>query len=198
MKRFIVIRLLAAALFTLGLAQSAVGATVWSIDAHHSSITFSIDHLRAAVPGALLDFQGKIIFDPADLAGSVFDLHILVDSVNTRIRQRDRHLRSADFFDACKYPVVHFVTDSIQAGKAEGQFIAQGKLSVKGQIRDFTVPFTFHPTVPDPLNKGRGVAGITARFSLDRLELGVGSGRFHKMGLIGRKVDVAVNLEIVP
>ena len=59
------------------------------------------------------------------------------------------------------------------------------------------VPLTYFGTRENPLKKGQQVAGFEARFSIDRLDFGVGTGKYAQMGVIGKKVDILIALEVL-
>jgi polyisoprenoid-binding protein YceI len=59
------------------------------------------------------------------------------------------------------------------------------------------VPMTYIGTGENPLKKGQQVAGFEARFSIDRLDFNVGTGKYLKMGVIGKQVDILIALEVL-
>lgn len=82
----------------------------WKVDKPHSAITFSIKHFFTPVNGRFHDFDGDFIFDPENLAASKVDFTVQVNSVDTENEKRDKHLQSADFFNAEKYSTMRFVS----------------------------------------------------------------------------------------
>lgn len=167
----------------------------WELDKGHSNIYFSVDHIFSKVNGHFNDFTAEVVFDPADASKSSFVFSIEVDSIDTNISKRDKHLTSADFFDAGKYSTMTFTSTIVTAG-ADGLYNVAGKLTVKGKTYDLTLPLVLagvkdHPAVP-----GKEVAGFNGKIVIDRLAYGVGEGKFHKMGVVGKDVEVFVSLEV--
>lgn len=70
-----------------------------------------------------------------------------------------------------------------------------GNMSLKGNSREMMVPFVFHGTAKSPFKKNVTVAGFDAEFPLNRLDFGVGSGKFYKMGVVDKTVNVFITIE---
>ncbi len=119
-----------------------------------------------------------------------------MDSIDTGIKQRDDHLRSADFFASSDHPLITFTSKAVTAA-GEGVYQVAGTLTVKGKSRDLVLPLTFAGVKDHPATPGKQVAGFNGRLSVDRLALGVGDGKFYKMGLLGKEVEVLVTLELL-
>lgn len=171
-------------------------ARTWQIDPPHCAVAFKIKHILALVPGQFRQFDGTIRFDPVDLAGSSIDVTIEVAGIDTGVKQRDDHLRSPDFFDAKKFPQMRFVSKKI-VGAGGNRFTAQGTLTMKGVSKEVDLPFTFLGMRPSPMDPKTLVAGFDAALTIDRLVFGVGSGKFYKMGVVGKDVAVSIHLELL-
>src|SRR5881394_3052 len=103
--------------------------TTYQIDTTHSAIEFSIRHLMIAkVRGRFTEFSGSLELDDADLAKSRVTAEIKAASITTANDQRDTHLRSPDFFDVEKYPVLTFASTSIQ--QRGDELVLTGKLTI--------------------------------------------------------------------
>ena len=171
-------------------------AEIWQIDKAHSNIYFDVRHTYATVRGQFDEFSGTLRFDPDNLAVGSVRFEISTKSINTRIPKRDNHLRSEEFFAVNKYPAMTF--QSIRVKKKEGnQYTLEGNLTVKGKTHKVAMPFTYFGIRENPLKKGQMVAGFETRFSIDRLEYLVGRGKYFKMGVIGRNVDILITLEVL-
>lgn len=167
----------------------------WELDKGHSNVYFSVDHIFSKVRGHFNDFSTDIVFNPDALDKSSFAFTIKVDSIDTNISKRDKHLLSADFFDAGKYPTMTFASTEVTAGDG-GLYNVAGKLTVKGKNYDLTLPLVLagvkeHPAVP-----GKEVAGFNGKIVIDRLSYGIGTGKFYEMGVVGKDVEVFVSLEV--
>ena len=118
----------------LGLLFSAANATVYSVDAVHSSTTFKIKHLQVSnVTGSFSKFAGEV--DIANKIPSSLVATIDVDSIDTNNDGRDAHLKKADFFDTAKFPQIKFTMKSF-----ENDGDGEGKIKGDLTIRDVTKP----------------------------------------------------------
>ena len=89
---------------------------VWKNDPPHSQLGFTVDHLGIAdVSGVFNDFDVKVNSSKPDFSDAVFELNVKVTSLDTRVEARNNHLKSADFFDAEKYPTMHFKSTAIKS-----------------------------------------------------------------------------------
>lgn len=183
-------------LFLLLLGQTHVMAHEWKTDPYHSGILFEIKHIYSTIRGHFSDFTGNVFFDPDNLKKSKFDFVVKVDSINTNNGKRDNHLRSGDFFDSGKFPVMTFM--SSQVSHAGGnKYILDGKMTIKDVTKDMKLEFTYWGQKENPLKKNEMVAGFNTRLTLNRLDYNVGNGNFHKMGVVGKDVDVLISLEVL-
>ena len=176
--------------------NASAAARAWELDTDHSNVYFSIEHIYAKVQGRFAAIAATVHFDPANLKESRFDFEIKVDSIDTGIKQRDDHLRSADFFASSDHPLITFTSNAVTAA-GEGVYQVAGTLTVKGKSRELVLPLTFAGVKDHPAAPGKQVAGFNGRLSVDRLALGVGDGKFHQMGLLGKEVEVLVTLELL-
>ena len=176
--------------------HASAAARAWELDTDHSNVYFSIEHIYAKVQGRFAAIAATVHFDPANLKESRFDFEIKVDSIDTGIKQRDDHLRSADFFASSDHPLITFTSNAVTAA-GEGVYQVAGTLTVKGKSRDLVLPLTLAGVKDHPTTPGKQVAGFNGRLSVDRLALGVGDGKFYKMGLLGKEVEVLVTLELL-
>ena len=102
--------------------------TEWAIDAAHTHVGFSVPHMVVSeVEGEFKTFSGKVLLDEKDLTKSKVELTVQVASIDTGVADRDKHLRSGDFFEADKHPTITFKSTKItKAGKG---FKITGKLN---------------------------------------------------------------------
>lgn len=171
-------------------------ARSWQLDKAHSNIYFGVDHIFSKVNGMFNNFTLDVSFDPANLAESKFVFTIQVDSIDTGIPKRDKHLVSADFFDAGKFPQMSFESTKI-TDAGDSVYNVTGILAIKGKAYELTLPLKLAGIADHPAKKGTEVAGFNGTISIDRLAHGVGNGTFHEMGIVGKDVDVFVSLEVL-
>ncbi|WP_163337360.1 YceI family protein [Desulfopila sp. IMCC35008] len=176
--------------------QSQAGARAWDIDKAHSNFYFSVDHIFSKVHGFFGDYSGEVHFDPKNLAESKMVFEIDVKSINTAIAKRDKHLLSADFFDAAKHPKLVFTSNKILSS-GENTFDVHGVFTVKGKKYDLVLPLTLEGIKDHPMEKGKEVAGFNGKITIDRLAYGIGSGKFFEYGVVGKDVEILVTLEVL-
>lgn len=169
----------------------------WKIDAAHSAVEFSVKHMMiATVRGRFESFDGKINVDPRDLLKSSVEGRVETASINTRDANRDAHLRSADFFDAEKFPYMTFRSTSIER-TGDGEFKVQGELTIKDVTRPVTFTVSDEGHGKDPWGNQRwGLSGST---SINRKEFGLNWNVALETGgwLVGEQIKINVELELV-
>lgn len=192
-KRIVIAVLLLAAAW---IPAQAAAANQWKIDKQHSNFYFDVRHTFATVRGQFEDFSGNVAFDAETKRVESVELDVRVDSVNTQIAERDKHLRSEEFFHAEKYPRMSFTSSRVEH-RGGNRYLAEGELSIKSVTREVAVPFTYLGMRDNPLQQGQKVAGFEAEFSLNRLEYDVGTGKFAEMGVVKEEVNVLVTMELL-
>ena len=183
-------------LFFVALAPLQVAAQQWHLDTVHTNFFFDVKHTYATVRGQFMDFSGDVYFDPDHPEESRFEFVIKVNSVDTKVGKRDTHLRSPDFFDAAKYPLMTFKSTRVSSA-GDNKYIAAGTLTIKDVSRDLALELVYHGQKENPLKPGEIVAGLDTRLTIDRLEYHVGDGKFYKMGVVGKDVDIFFTLELL-
>jgi len=168
----------------------------WSLDPAHSNFYFEVKHTYGAVRGQFTEFSGDVYFDPNNSEKSRFDFVIKVDSIDTKIGKRDTHLRTPDFFDGKKFPEMVFKSSRV-THVGGNKYIVDGKLTIKDVSKDLALEFTYLGQKDNPLKPGELVAGLDAWLTIDRLEYNVGDGKFYKMGVVGKDVDILITLELL-
>jgi polyisoprenoid-binding protein YceI len=95
--------------------STALAAERYEIDTAHSFVTFTIDHLGLSkAKGSFRDVSGAIMYDAKDISKSAVEVNIKTASINTNNEARDKHLRTADFFDVEKYPEMTFKSKRVE------------------------------------------------------------------------------------
>jgi len=196
MKKYLI--LLTSLLFCCLMAEQTVQAAPpnWKFDPVHSSFYFGVQHIYSTVWGYFEDFSGTFRFDSDNLAASKIDIQVQTKSIITNSRKRDNHLRSAEFFDAGKYPLMTFTSSTITQVGGD-QYEVSGKLTIKDVSKDIVLPLTFHGIMDNPLNPGELVAGFDSHLTIDRFDYHVGTGKFYDMGVVGNEVRIYISLEML-
>ncbi|MEO6119283.1 MAG: YceI family protein [Terriglobales bacterium] len=174
------------------LAGIALAADEYKIDPAHSAANFSVKHmLISTVHGRFASVSGTIIYDEKDPSKSSVEAVIKADSINTDNESRDKHLKSADFFEVEKYPEITFKSKRVE--KRGNRLIAIGTLTMKGVSKDIELPFEIAK-----LNTPRGaLIGVGASTELNRQDYGVSwSRKLDNGGLaVSDTVKIELNLE---
>ena len=171
-------------------------ANEWDLDPAHSGFMFEIRHIYSITRGQFNDYSGKVYFDPAHPDKSRCEFAVKVNSIHTNIGKRDNHLRSSDFFDAKKYPLMTFKSSSVTPA-GDNKYRLAGQLTIKDVTQDISVDLIYKGQTAHPFKKNQVVAGFETRFSIDRLAYNVGSGNLYDMGMLAKEVDILVSMELV-
>jgi diguanylate cyclase (GGDEF)-like protein/PAS domain S-box-containing protein len=171
----------------------------WIIDKAHSRVGFEVTHMMVSrVRGQFDSYKAEIeAEDPKDLTTALISFHFDTDSINTRIRMRDEHLKSADFLDVEDYPTIDFYSTEITKQQKEDAYQVVGDLTIKGITRQVEFDVEFSGKATDP--SGREVFGYAAQTVIDREEFGLLWNTSLETGgvLVGKEVTVTVDLELM-
>ncbi|MEY5097731.1 MAG: hypothetical protein RJA36_450 [Pseudomonadota bacterium] len=162
--------LFAAALLSAGAAQAAD----YAIDPSHTFATFEIGHFGASVNRARFDKkEGSVQFDRAAKTGKV-DIAIDIASVNSGTAAFDKHLQSAEIFNAAQFPKARFVSDKFVFGGDKVSEV-QGQLTLLGKTQPVTLKANQFNCYDSPMLK-REVCGGDFEATIDRTAFGVNYG----------------------
>jgi polyisoprenoid-binding protein YceI len=182
------------ALTMAALAAPAVrAADTWSIDTAHSEAGFQVRHLVSSVRGSFGKFEGAIVTDAARPGSSSVEFALEVASIDTGVADRDKHLRSADFFDAVQFPRIVFKSTSIKP-TGKDTFDVTGNLTMRGVTRQITLPVTFLGSAKDPW--GNDKAGFETAITLNRKDYGINWNKALDQGGFLLSDDVKVSISI--
>ena len=139
----------------------------WSNDPAHSRLGFTVKHMTISeVSGRFTDFSVKVKSEKTDLSDLKIDVTAQIGSINTDIEARDKHLKSADFFDAEKYPTLTFVSTSHKK-ITNNKFKLMGNLTMHGITKFITLDVVYFGEVTNPMNQkkvyGFKVTGVVKR-----------------------------------
>jgi polyisoprenoid-binding protein YceI len=180
-----------------GTQQQTSTAAKYTLDASHSSATFSVRHLMISnVRGEFQKLSGSAVYDPSKPAATRLEATIEVASINTREPQRDAHLKGADFFDVEKYPNITFV--SRRATPKDGGLEIVGDLTIRGTTREVTLEVAdITPEHKDPWGNLR--IGATASTKIKRSDFGMTWNAALEAGgvVVGDEVKIHLEVELV-
>ena len=169
-------------------ARAAV--ETYTIDPVHSSVGFSIRRFVSKVPGSFTKFSGTILLDRDNLEKSSVEAVIEVASVNTADSGRDDHLRTPDFFDAAKFPVMTFKS-KVWKSTGKDAFEVTGDLTIHGVTKATVLKVNLLGFAPSPT--GGQLAGWDATTTLNKADFGV-NGPAILGTMLGDEVVVTINI----
>ena len=170
---------------------------IWNIDSSHSGVNFSIRHMVVSkVRGRFAKYAGTIALDEGDLTRSVVQATIDASSIDTGTPQRDTHLRSADFFDAEKFPELQFRSKRIEKVE-DARYRVVGDLTIRDVTREVSLDVEYGGRTKDPWGNER--IGFIATTALDRKDFGLGWNQVLEAGgvLVGDRVDIELEVQAV-
>lgn len=154
-------------LFIVMISGKCIGQQYTPVD-EGSKVDFKIKNLGFNTGGSFSGLKGRIVFDPADLSKSQFNVSIDANSINTDNNTRDNHLREESYFDVKNHPLIRFVSTKVTLSTKKGVFFIFGKLTIKNKTEDISFPFTATPT-----ETGYTFDGV---FDINRRDFEVGGG----------------------
>lgn len=176
-------------------AQLSFGQVKWNLDNSHSSVKFTVDHLVISeVEGNFKKFTGNVESNGTDFNGAKVNFQVETGSVNTDNEMRDGHLKSDDFFNAEKFPLMTFKSVSFKK-KGGNKYELIGDLTIRDVTKRVTFAVVYGGTVKDPY--GNVKAGFKATSSIDRYAYGLKWSATTEAGgaVVGQNVDIVLNLE---
>jgi polyisoprenoid-binding protein YceI len=175
---------------------TAPAQTRWVIDPAHSSVEFAVRHLMiSTVRGRFADVQGTVTLDPSDLLTAEVDVTIGAASIDTRMSQRDEHLRSADFFDVERHPALTFKS---RRAAVQGDVVTlTGDLTIRGVTREVTLAVTAQGQQADPWGGTR--SGFEATGKIKRSDFGLTWNQALEAGgvAVGDEVKITIDAQLV-
>lgn len=175
--------------------SAASKPTVWTIDPSHTIVEFATKHLMiTTVKGRFGAVAGSIVQNGAE---SKVDVEIQAASIDTRAAQRDDHLRSADFLEVDKYPVITFVSRRVEgAFDAPGdEFTVIGDLTIHGTTREVALAATYEGRGRDPWGAER--ISFSAATKIDRRDFGLTFNQALETGgvLVGNELKIVLDVQ---
>ena len=169
----------------------------YRLDPAHSVIGFSIRHNELTlVTGRFKEFAGTIRFDDKDVTRSSVEFKSKVESIDTGVEARDKHLRTADFFEVAKYPEMTFKSTRVER-KGKDRYVLHGDFTLKGVTKQVALPFTITGAIKD--GRGNTRIGIAAQTKIDRRDYGITWGQALSGGgfNVGHDVTIDLHLEAI-
>lgn len=171
--------------------------TNWTIDPAHTLVEFAAKHMMiTTVKGRFADVEGTLQLDDAHPAASSADITIKAASIDTRTDQRDAHLRSPDFLDAEKFPVIRFHSTKVEPLDSD-HWRVTGDLTIRDVTRPVVLDVSLEGRSKDPWGGDR--AGFSATTKIDRRDFGLVWNQALETGgvLVGNDIKISLEVEAV-
>ncbi|HEX3550514.1 MAG TPA: YceI family protein [Candidatus Elarobacter sp.] len=181
-------------LLTAALAAPALAAD-YTIDPNHTQATFTVTHLAISRVSGKVPVTSGTVSVGANGLPSAINVTFSARDIDTQSADRDKDLRSPDWFDVDKYPTMTFVSKSI-AGTPQA-FTVAVDLTMHGMTKPVTLSAKEIGRMTDARNRVH--VGYSATATLDRREWGLNWGKTTPGGslIAGNDVTIDINVEIV-
>jgi len=169
--------------------------TKWSIDPMHSEVQFKVKHLViSTVTGFFKSFEGSLETASEDFSNAKISFSLDIDSIDTNQSQRDAHLKSADFFDAEKFPKITFNSTSFEKTGDE-EYSLVGDLEIKGVKKSVTLAAEYGGSTADFY--GNTKAGFEVSGKISRKEFGLTWEGVTEAGsvVVGDDIKLLINVQ---
>lgn len=166
-------------------------ATKFNIDTLHSHVGFSVKHLMISnVKGNFKNFSGSFEFENGNFKSLTTEID--VNSINTGEPNRDKHLKSADFFDLSNYPNLTFkmfkyLPDSDEDG------IMEGEITIRGVTKPIQLDTEINGIIE---NQGKKHLGFTLKGKLNRKDFGLNWNGLIEAGGVVVSDEIKLTIEV--
>jgi polyisoprenoid-binding protein YceI len=173
------------------------GISSWTLDTTHTLVEFSVRHMMiTTVKGRFGEVSGSIVLDETGAGGSSVEVEIDAAGIDTRVEQRDAHLRSADFLDAESFPKLHFRSRAVEGMTRQPgeRFRVVGDLTIRGVTREVVLDAEYLGHGRDPWGGDR--VSFTAETRIDRRDFGLTWNQGLEAGGVLVSNEVRISLEV--
>ncbi len=169
----------------------------WTIDNTHSSIEFKIKHMMITnIKGNFTDYKGEITMNEGDFESAALSFTAEVASINTKNADRDKHLLSADFFDAEQFPKVTFTSTKVSK-KSGHDYTITGELNMHGVSKIVHLETEFGGEMKDPWGNTKLAINVVGK--INRKDWGLNWNSALETGgvLVSEEVKLEAELQFV-
>ncbi|UNK58271.1 YceI family protein [Pseudoxanthomonas daejeonensis] len=169
------IRLLsAAALLAFAVAPVFAAPVTYKLDPTHTNVLAQWNHMGFSNPFANFgNVEGTLVYDAANVGKSSVVVNLPLSGLEGFSAKFNDHLRSADFFDAAKFPNATFKSTKVESA-GEGKLKVTGDLTIKDVTRPVVLDVTLNKVGEHPMSKAKAI-GFDATTTISRTEFGVGA-----------------------
>ncbi len=172
----------------------ALHAAHYTLDADHTTVSFKIRHILSWVQGNFREFQGSFEYDPEAPDTWKVEATIQAASIDTRVTQRDNHLRSKDFLEVETYPAIIFKSTGVK-DMTPSSATLEGLLTIHGVEKPVALNLQIHGVAKDPWGNTR--SAFTATTTINRKDFGLTWNEVLETGqvLVGEEVVITLEVE---
>lgn len=176
----------------IGFSAPLLAAT-YTIDADHTTVSFKIRHILSHVQGRFNQFEGSFDYDPDKPDTWKVNAKVEAASIDTNVAPRDKHLRSADFFNVEKFPTLTFVSTGVTDVTPTSAKL-NGFLTIHGVEKPVVFELEIHGVVKDPWGNTR--SAFTATTTINRKDFGLTWNQALETGQLLVGEEAAITLEV--
>jgi polyisoprenoid-binding protein YceI len=174
-----------------------MATTKWILDPTHTEIQFKVRHLMIThVTGSFGKFTADLETEGENFETAKVSFASEVDSITTNNEQRDGHLKSADFFETSKYPVLTFVSSRLERISGE-EYTLHGAMSFHGITKNIALHVEHGGVINDPWGNTR--TGFSIEGKINRKDFGLVWNAATEAGgvVLGDEVKIHASAEFV-
>ena len=169
---------------------------IYKVDPAHSNLSFKVKHLMIlSVVGGFKKFDLVMESETEDFIDAKIKFECDVNSICTNIKDRDAHLKSADFFDVENWPTITFESTNIQ--KVEDHYLMTGDLTIKGITKEVQVKCTYNGSDVDHYNLNRHGFEIESLINRSDFDLAFNEVGGKGSNVIGQEVKIMANIQVL-
>ena len=174
------------------------GTATYKIDPRHSSAQFGVTHLMlSTVRGEFRSLNGTVVVDDSDITKSSVEVTIDATTIDTREPDRDKDLKSPNFFDVAKYPTITFKSTKVENG-APGRLKITGDLTIHGVTKSVVLDVAAPKSpIKDPWGLQRTAVSGTSKINRQDFALTYSKTLDNGGLVVGNDVDITLDVEMI-
>lgn len=174
-------------------SDGATGMVTYTLDPGHTEVVARWNHFGYSTPSAVFcQTTGTLVYDASHPEQARVEVTIPVASMRTTVPRQDAHLRSAEFFDAEQFPVIHFQSTRVERGSATDKLLVTGTLTVHGVSKAVTLDVRINQVGTHAMHQAQA-AGFDATATIKRSEFGIGA----YVPAVSDRIDLRITTEAI-
>lgn len=179
-----------AAALSFGALGSASGVEYTSLDSGASSLSFGYSQMNVKMDGSFSEMKAtELSFDPANPEAAKVAIEVTLASIDAGYDEANTELEKDEWLALSKHPLATFTSSKVEA-LGDGSYQVTGDLSIKGNTREVTAPFSFKE------EDGAGV--FEGDFTFQRADFGVGEGEWKDFSIVANDIEIKFHIVANP